>query len=77
MSRFQCLARRNPAQDITPLPRCEAELENQENRAWRKANGRDTICSHKARYLIDGKKLCTRHAGNLVLDMLEKGEFIS
>jgi hypothetical protein len=37
---------------------------------WRERRGHDARCDNTARYAVDGRKLCRRHAAAAVLDAL-------
>lgn len=52
-------------------PRCEQEVSELVAR-WRIECGRghDLLCENRARYQVDGRKLCKRHAGDAVLTAL-------
>lgn len=50
-------------------PRCSAEVQPA-TAHWRERFGKDTICELTASHEVNGKGLCRRHAGDLVLDLL-------
>lgn len=50
-------------------PRCEQEVAEMTAR-FRVHCGRDIQCERRARYEIDGRKLCKTHAGDAVLAIL-------
>ena len=51
------------------LPRCDATVVEQ-TRRWRTRCGRDDRCEHNARYAVDDKNYCNRHAGMVAVKML-------
>lgn len=52
------------------LPRCTAEV-GEAAKAWHEATGKgDGVCPLRAKYDIDGRILCTRHAGQRALQIL-------
>lgn len=71
-----------PAVVISERPLCEALLQpdlqekilrwKKEGRKWHKSQQRaeaaEGTCANKARYLIDGRWYCRKHAGLIVLD---------
>ncbi len=51
------------------LPRCTAKVDNT-TRRWNQAVENDGICTHTGKYDIDGRVLCTRHAGQKAIEVL-------
>lgn len=51
------------------LPRCEATV-SEMTRRWRTRSGRDDRCDFNARYCVDGRNLCIRHAGMVLVETL-------
>lgn len=47
-------------------PTCEGEV-NESTKRWRDHAGRDYLCDRKALYELDGKKLCSLHAGDALI----------
>ena len=52
--------------------RCEAEVADREIRERRRRDDQPMECQAVASYVIDGKRLCRRHAGFMLLDKLVK-----
>lgn len=55
--------------------RCEA-LVKESTARWRTFAGKDDRCELGARYSVNGRKLCARHAGEECIRLLVKGEEI-
>lgn len=53
--------------DITELPQCEAV---RDSRYYCDPGPGPYQCRHRARFTIDGKKLCRKHAGVMALNIL-------
>ncbi|MEL6411967.1 MAG: hypothetical protein AAFQ38_16370 [Pseudomonadota bacterium] len=60
--------------ELDDLPRCEAQRSHRYCGTWEAAHP-DKTCSLRARYEIDGVKLCARHAGEVALyNMIKEAE---
>lgn len=76
-----------PEAEVSVRPQCEASLKpylqeriqewKQQGRNWyanKKPGKPEGTCANKARYKINGKWYCRKHAGLLVLDAMAKVE---
>lgn len=61
---------RSQTREVKELPRCCAE---RVTRYYNDGSGSDFQCNMRARYEIDGRPLCPRHAGEVALAHLLKG----
>lgn len=61
-----------PVIQTATLPRCTADLVGMSEHLarWKRERGKDLKCERKAHYVIDGKPLCTLHAGTMALKIL-------
>lgn len=57
--------------DIDELGRCEAQREGKYCASWELAHP-DKRCMHTAKYEVDGRKLCARHASLSALRIMLK-----
>lgn len=60
---------------------CEAvartDIQNDRSRHWRQQRYKDRnpmLCRYNARYVVDGKKMCARHAGMAILEHINQNE---
>ena len=51
-------------------PQCEAQISDHIAK-WRSSRGEEECCSFHARFKIENKRLCSRHAGLFVLRLLK------
>lgn len=60
--------------DPAVRPKCEAKLMSPEAISYNERQGFGSDCKNVARYVIDGKKFCGRHAGAIALSILLKSK---
>lgn len=62
--------------NVLPEERCVANIREEYLRLWRRRQGLTDQCTFRAQYLINGRQLCARHAGEVALDLLVKNSSI-
>lgn len=57
---------------VPDAERCVEEISEEYLRQWRARNSMTNQCQFRARWIVNGRRMCARHAGELVLDLLSK-----
>lgn len=67
------ISRPDMVRHVETLPQCEAQRSSRYCGSY-EANHPDKTCTLAARYEIDGLNLCGRHAGEIALSFLLRGD---